>query len=779
MTELEQRLGAVPVPTVPPPGDGPAKARAAGERRRQRTRATRGAAGVATVLLVMAALGAVLARPDSESVRVGGPDGSASDGTGPSGATGTWAKVASLGGSPFKAGNGPSPAFWTGSELVVLGASDGETNRIGPSFVVNPTTGAVRTAPAPTTVGSDEYGLRATWTGSAFVLLGADLTVGAPTEFNRRSAMEAYEPSTDRWRTVPLPTPGIRSIGGGGGYLFALALAGGALWQTDEGLANWQQVTLPEVAGPDANRSSLAWDGTELVLVPSAPENVTLAFDPRSGRWRERGAGAVSSGDSAPVIGSAGGDTPADGLVVAAPKRERAAVLATRGSGWVEFGPTERPQRQFLSSIVGGHRLWRWGGREWDFSPASTPPRSVTGGEIVDLRTGASEPMPAFPNTFYGIGGAWTGSELLVYGAEIAPGTNLDSPDVRPTGWAVYRLVPGRAVVNPTGGDASRGRSAPGGAPSTTSDATSSATGAPTPPRADCATGFGAGRPDEVAYAARLSAVVDVVAGRERIACARDVSTAAGPALILDVADGRSMDVRAADVRGRAAVTASWQASTSVDPASLAEARVDGARTGFVALTALAREGNAVTAWATDGNNPSAEVQVNLVGPGVASEPGARERVATIAADLVRSSPSTWRLVPIVLAVPPWSTSAAKPSTTTRMAAMVQGTLAVDMVGSASCVRLDGQPIVFGTGATWSIDEQGVLLPGGAVVRPGETFESGGGNLKIHNLARALASAAGVTDSGESPGDGPWWTVANDARRCLDSAGSGEVPYVG
>ncbi len=781
MNDPLSRLEALDLPTVPFPEGGAARARAGGEHRRRRVRTTRALAVSVVMLVAVVGVVALAARPGRESVQVGG-DGAGSTSIGvPSGGVPRWERMAAFAGTAFVGGNVYVPSYWTGSEMLVVGGRSDDSQHLGPLFAVDPVGRTARATAAPTTVGGDNDTLRSTWTGKELVIAGLDANATPVGEgASRPPAIEAYDPVTDVWRLVPIPDVGaafanIFSIAGGAGRLYVVA--GDALWQSDDDLRSWRRLDPPAGSTTDIRRAGLGWDGTELVVVPSSAAEVTWAFDPATERWRERGTGgALGSAGPVGVLSwraplTQGAATSADkGVVVGDARNVRFAALRQEKTEWDTFGLSS-PDRTFSSIVVGPDRVWRWGVRTFDSSPASAPPRYSLEGEAVDLRTGGTEAMTPFPDGFFGGGGVWSGTELLVWGAEMPPGTSLDARGVEPDSWAVYRLVesPRTTATNPPSASGSGPLTSGGSIPATATAATTPRTGSK-----DCQGSFGAGRPDGAAYQARLDAVVDVVSAWAPVTCADDRSTFSQPAMSLELDTGLFVELRYVGVRGADSLLAAWGAAVGSDPQSISEVQIANRRGGERVLIRGSAEGRSVSAWATDGNDPSAEVIVTVGTSSNSSETSeAAELAAGIASDLVHKVASTWREVPMVFAVPPSADPLVGGSgpASTGAEALVQGTIGVGSFPGGKCVQLDGKAIVFPTGSYWSIDEQAMIGPTGPPIRPGEVFRSVGGYYPIDGLSAVLTAV-----SGRGEGDGPSW-VATAVGRCATA--SDQVALVG
>lgn len=162
-------------------------------------------------------------------------------------ATGTWRKLprAPVGGQQRPIG------AWTGRELIVLAGRDPDNQRTSGAAYTPATNTWRRIAPPP----QERLGASAVWDGRELLVVGG---IGPAAESGIRKLVSvpyAYNPATDRWRT-------LRSMDGGAYGRGAAA----ALW-TGKRLLLWGGET--EARG-------------RYVLAPHG-----LAYDPRADRWSQ------------------------------------------------------------------------------------------------------------------------------------------------------------------------------------------------------------------------------------------------------------------------------------------------------------------------------------------------------------------------------------------------------------------------------------------------------------------------------------------------------------
>jgi hypothetical protein len=99
----------------------------------------------------------------------------------------------------------PLVAAWTGSEFLVAGARSGGKRTEAAAW--NPDTDRWRTLPSLPVALTDAIGA---WTGSELIVFGGTTTPGHPGAAPPRLRGAAYDPVTDRWRSLaasPLPPP--------------------------------------------------------------------------------------------------------------------------------------------------------------------------------------------------------------------------------------------------------------------------------------------------------------------------------------------------------------------------------------------------------------------------------------------------------------------------------------------------------------------------------------------------------------------------------------------
>lgn len=170
---------------------------------------------------------------------------------------------------------------WTGSEVLVWGGlwypsfffGPNRYRRSGNGF--DPATDTWR--PIPKAPISGRYRHLAAWTGSEMLVWGGFTEHWRP---GRDPEGAAYNPRTDRWRTMaPSPLPwgqGPVAVMADGEWIVAATRNSGEVLVAayDPVADSW--LRLPTIPAPMTRENSLAWTGTELVLVNSQDRMVRL-----------------------------------------------------------------------------------------------------------------------------------------------------------------------------------------------------------------------------------------------------------------------------------------------------------------------------------------------------------------------------------------------------------------------------------------------------------------------------------------------------------------------
>jgi hypothetical protein len=264
---------------------------------------------------------------------------------------------------------GEIEAVWTGSEMIMLGAS------LRAAYA--PATNRWRTLPDATVAHIGGFAL--VWTGRAVLTWGG----GCCASFEATGT--TYDPATNAWSALPAaPLSGRLTDGVWTGG--ELVIAGGA---TDVGALrdgaayNPATRTWRSVASLPTPRSgaALVWDGHEVLLVggqdgtSGALPTAAVAYDPATDRWRTLpgtvagrvGHRAVWTGRQLLVWG--GGRYTSDGFV-AAPHGD-AYTPATRRWSALPISPLRG--RAAPIAVWTGHALLVWGGEGSTDGAAYTP----------------------------------------------------------------------------------------------------------------------------------------------------------------------------------------------------------------------------------------------------------------------------------------------------------------------------------------------------------------------------------------------------------------------
>lgn len=295
---------------------------------------------------------------------------------------------------------------WTGSELVIVGETSGETAPPAAlAAAYDPARRVWRTLPSPgKRTGVAEGTPVSVWTGTEMIVWGG-------------SFQEAYNPGTNRWRTLPtreeLPHGGDFTVAWTGTEM--LLHGGGAGGETNPRGASYRPATntwtmLP--ASPLAGRySGGAWTGTELLIAGGTGDlpngDVTdyadgAAYRPADRSWRP--VPALPAAGEADLVWN-GSEVIALGATVAARHTPGATQWRPLAEGF--------DQRERAAVVWAGDRVLLWGGQIGVGLGANRPTRGLSYDPVRDAWTSlSSAPMAA---RAYPIG-VWTGQQFLVWG---------------------------------------------------------------------------------------------------------------------------------------------------------------------------------------------------------------------------------------------------------------------------------------------------------------------------------------------------------------------------
>lgn len=326
---------------------------------------------------------------------------------------------------------------WTGNELVLVGAlvesGDGtggdpvaKIATLGDLPAVNPASGAWRSiAPPPVHLSASDA--MAVWTGSRLLVLGATPTSSGPAA---HAVGASYDPTTATWAPIS-PAPNGRGLGGTGAWAgdrFLTWSLGAGVTAYDPATDSWEILTTEHLASgvnpppapgeaPRMNSSgaSSAWTGTELIVTDQGGSGVA-AFDPATRLWRSLPPRPSSSG-TGPVVWTG----------------NRIGIGDVRGPAWIE--PTgaawhSTPGLASFASRVPSAQVWlpdrflAWGGTSMSGTTprGSAPLESPTDGVILALPSGTWSTFSGIPAGSPAFSGAAVaGDQILTWGLGGAP----------------------------------------------------------------------------------------------------------------------------------------------------------------------------------------------------------------------------------------------------------------------------------------------------------------------------------------------------------------------
>jgi len=318
-----------------------------------------------------------------------------------------------------------SDSVWTGTEMLLFGRTyaDSRMTVVGAGY--SPATRAWRRLrPAPP-VQIAEGAIGAVWTGSEALVYGAAFS-------------GAYDPATNRWRSLPGPVgsgysvlvwTGRLVIGWGGGCCGAVSADGA---EYNPATNSWR--ALP--AAPLSGRHTVgAWTGTEMILAGGNDARGGIfrdaaAYNPATRTWRRlpplpapRGAAtAIWDGSEVLIAGGWGLPAPAGDHF-----RLYATALAYNpGTNRWRTLPTGDPGRVDHVAVWTGQTLLVWGGRTLRAGTWTTPRHGIAFDPVANrwsalptapLR-GRNEPTAV-----------WTGTQMIVCGGTPVSGIGTFLPD--------------------------------------------------------------------------------------------------------------------------------------------------------------------------------------------------------------------------------------------------------------------------------------------------------------------------------------------------------------
>jgi len=281
----------------------------------------------------------------------------------------------------------PNPVeVWTGRELILPGLFLHGTDRnLGPSPAFDPATRSWRTIAAPpVSMTVPPTGRVAVWSGRELLMFGPSPAGPNATDGATGPTVgAAYNPTTDTWRVLAsLPDhrridvgvwTGSEVLGYGEGSGVSAYNPATDTWTalpTEPAVLPAPQQAPVTPAGFSVEAARVAWDGSAMVVADQYSGHV-LAFTPGGSAW------------------TAMPDVPfsADTLVwngqqlVAFSGDTGSLATLTPGGPW-----EQRADGPFQHRAAGASAVWAadrfvvWSGLDFDYSPASTPPRSGVGG---------------------------------------------------------------------------------------------------------------------------------------------------------------------------------------------------------------------------------------------------------------------------------------------------------------------------------------------------------------------------------------------------------------
>lgn len=328
-----------------------------------------------------------------------GPNGDVlhDDGAAYNPTTGTWRVLPS---SPLSARVGQS-AIWTGTEMIVWGGYDVVSathfHVTADGAAYDPGTNQWQRLPAAP-LSPRTYAF-AVWTGNELIVLGGQPAVLTDTVRGYPDGA-AYNPATERWQPLPVPTPPA-----GHSLVWSAAVQAGGQ------LLAWSEWSQTQAAGPSSTSTSAGID--------------VLAYDEQTAHWRLLPSGALSSPEPDQVLWTGRlvvvrGRPFYCGGCAGPPFDDVTATYDPQTGAWARLpaDPLGGSEQRLVST---GTTLISLDTNEIN---GSTAPGDSSG---YDLATRTWARLPSAP---YGCGNSagvlWTGREVLAYCADVG-GTTTDA----------------------------------------------------------------------------------------------------------------------------------------------------------------------------------------------------------------------------------------------------------------------------------------------------------------------------------------------------------------
>jgi hypothetical protein len=312
------------------------------------------------------------------------------------------------------------PALWTGSLMIIFGATDGSGGRYDP---------AIDTW-SPTATPDVEVGLGASlaWTGSRVIFWGGLRTQFPTRTYTVRGA--EYDPLTDDWRMIPDPPPTVTGRSGHsavwtgtemivwGGYRISGSvttyLQDGGRYNPVSGM--WVYVPGPPFGPPPAARGDhrAVWTGQEMIVWGGVNAtgwlNTGGRYDPAAGGW------LPTSMVDAPSLRQGHSFVWANDLLIIWGGSTGQAYTNTgrrydpRKDVWTPTTPNGAPTaRSGFSAVSTGHDMIGWGG--YDTYYTNTGFRYDPAANAWSPISGAGAPAARHSHS-----AIWADGQMIVWG---------------------------------------------------------------------------------------------------------------------------------------------------------------------------------------------------------------------------------------------------------------------------------------------------------------------------------------------------------------------------
>lgn len=355
---------------------------------------------------------------------------------------------------------------WTGQEMLIWAGHDETQTQTtdGPVTVggqrddgaaYNPTTRKWRRLPTAPFAITNAVNPVVVWTGTEMIVFGARTTTsnGVVVPSQSENAALAYNPTTNRWRVLATPPPGLDLLQASAVWAGHQALIMG--WTTPTGApvvgtgltaqegpnasydptTNTWKLIAPSPLGP-LQYETLAWTGQEMIAwggtspaTGPPTTNEGAAYDPHTNAWRilpqapiarRSAAGAAWSGHQLLIWGgSLGTANLGDG-----------AAYEPGTNRWHLVAPGDLPPSVPNTTLWTGRQLLIIGGTISRVVNGSSVDQPSPASAAYSPATNTWTPLPAEPTPFCGASSAvWTGRMAILWGGnQCTPATQY--PDV-------------------------------------------------------------------------------------------------------------------------------------------------------------------------------------------------------------------------------------------------------------------------------------------------------------------------------------------------------------